>query len=60
MRVAAQKLDSLITHIGELITAAASANLIARRSGDAELQESTSRVSALIEQVREGAFSCAW
>ncbi len=56
VRVAAQKLDSLITHIGELITAAASANLIARRSGNAELQESTSRVSALIEQVREGAL----
>ena len=56
VRVAAQKLDSLITHIGELITAAASANLTARRSGNAELQESTSRVSALIEQVREGAL----
>lgn len=56
VRVAAQKLDSLITHIGELITAAASANLTARRSGNADLQESTSRVSALIEQVREGAL----
>ena len=56
VRVAAQKLDSLITHIGELITAAASANLIARRSGDAALQESTARVTALIEQVREGAL----
>ena len=56
VRVAAQKLDSLITHIGELITAAASANLIARRSGSSELQESTSRVTALIEQVREGAL----
>jgi two-component system chemotaxis sensor kinase CheA len=56
LRVAAQKLDSLITHIGELITAAASANLTARRSGNAALQESTARVSALIEQVREGAL----
>jgi two-component system, chemotaxis family, sensor kinase CheA len=56
VRVAAQKLDSLITHIGELITAAASANLTARRSGNADLQESTSRISALIEQVREGAL----
>jgi two-component system chemotaxis sensor kinase CheA len=56
VRVAAQKLDSLITHIGELITAAAGANLTARRSGNAELQEATSRVSALIEQVREGAL----
>ncbi|MGC1457720.1 MAG: chemotaxis protein CheA [Steroidobacteraceae bacterium] len=56
VRVAAEKLDSLITHIGELITAAAGANLTARRSGNAELQESTSRVSDLIEQVREGAL----
>lgn len=56
VRVAAQKLDSLITHIGELITAAAGANLTARRSGNAELLESTSRISALIEQVREGAL----
>ena len=56
VRVAAEKLDSLITHIGELITAAASANLTARRFGNAELQESTSRVSALIEQVREGSL----
>ncbi|HEY4340380.1 MAG TPA: chemotaxis protein CheA [Steroidobacteraceae bacterium] len=56
VRVAAQKLDSLIMHIGELITAAASANLIARRSGSAEMEESTSRVTTLIEQVREGAL----
>ena len=56
VRVAAEKLDGLITHIGELITAAAGANLMAGRSGNAELQESTSRVTALIEQVREGAL----
>jgi two-component system chemotaxis sensor kinase CheA len=56
IRVDAAKLDSLITTIGELITAAASANLLARRSGGSELQESTSTLTSLVEQVREGAL----
>jgi two-component system chemotaxis sensor kinase CheA len=56
IRVDAAKLDSLITTIGELITAAAGANLLARRSGGSELQESTSTLSSLVEQVREGAL----
>jgi two-component system, chemotaxis family, sensor kinase CheA len=56
VRVDAAKLDSLITHIGELITAAATANLVAKRSGNRELEECTASVSALIEQVREGSL----
>jgi two-component system chemotaxis sensor kinase CheA len=56
IRVDAAKLDSLITTIGELITAAAGANLLARRSGGSELQESTSTLTSLVEQVREGAL----
>jgi two-component system, chemotaxis family, sensor kinase CheA len=56
IRVDANKLDQLITHIGELITAAATANLVARRSGNSELEELTSNVAALIEQVREGSL----
>ena len=56
IRVDAAKLDSLITTIGELITAAAGANLLARRSGGSELQESTSTLSSLVEQVRESAL----
>jgi two-component system, chemotaxis family, sensor kinase CheA len=56
VRVDAAKLDSLITHIGELIIAAAGANLLARRSGSSELQETTSTLSSLVEQVREGAL----
>jgi two-component system chemotaxis sensor kinase CheA len=56
IRVDAAKLDSLITTIGELNTAAAGANLLARRSGGSELQESTSTLSSLVEQVREGAL----
>ena len=56
VRVDAAKLDSLITRIGELIIAAAGTNLLARRTGDSELEESTSTLSGLVEQVREGAL----
>ncbi len=56
IRVDALKLDNLITRIGELITATASASLAARRSGSSELDESTSTLAALVEQVREGAL----
>lgn len=56
VRVDAAKLDNLITRIGELIIAAAGANLLARRTGNSELQESTSTLAGLVEQVREGAL----
>jgi two-component system, chemotaxis family, sensor kinase CheA len=56
IRVDAAKLDYLITRIGELIIAAAGANLLARRAGNSELEESTSTLSSLVEQVREGAL----
>ena len=56
IRVDAGKLDYLITRIGELIIAAAGANLLARRTGNSELEESTSTLSSLVEQVREGAL----
>lgn len=56
VRVDAAKLDFLITRIGELIIAAAGTNLLARRTGDSELEESTSTLSGLVEQVREGAL----
>jgi two-component system chemotaxis sensor kinase CheA len=56
IRVDAAKLDSLITRVGELIIAAAGADLLARRSGSIELKESTSALSSLVEQVREGAL----
>jgi two-component system chemotaxis sensor kinase CheA len=56
VRVDAVKLDYLITRIGELIIAAAGANLLARRAGNSELEESTSTLSGLVEQVREGAL----
>jgi two-component system, chemotaxis family, sensor kinase CheA len=56
IRVDAAKLDHLITSIGELITAAAGTNLLARRSGSTDLVESASTLSSLVEQVREGAL----
>ncbi len=56
IRVDATKLDYLISSIGELITAAAGTNLLARRTGSSELVESTSTLSSLIEQVRESAL----
>jgi two-component system chemotaxis sensor kinase CheA len=56
VRVDAQKLDGLITRVGELIITAAGANLLARRSGNGDLIEVTSTLAGLIEQVRESAL----
>ena len=56
IRVDAHKLDRLITHIGELIIAAAAANLAARRAGKTDIEEHTSTVAALVEEVRENAL----
>ncbi len=56
VRVDAAKLDTLITRIGELIIAAAGASLMARKVGNAPLEEQVSTLTSLVEQVREGAF----
>ena len=56
VRVDADKLDRLINLVGELITAAAGAKLIARRTNDAELQERNSILSDLVEEVRDSAL----
>ena len=56
IRIDADKLDQLINLIGELTIAGASANLVARRAQSAELQESTSVLSSLVEQVRDSAL----
>ena len=56
IRVDAAKLDYLITSIGELITAAAGTDLLARRSRNIDLVESTATLSSLIEQVRDSAL----
>lgn len=56
IRVDADKLDQLINLVGELIIAGAGVNLIARRTQNAELQESTSKLSTLVEEVRDSAL----
>jgi len=56
IRVDAEKLDHLITRIGELIIAAAGAQLAARQARDGELVEHTSTLAGLVEQVRESAL----
>ncbi|WP_088279347.1 chemotaxis protein CheA [Ideonella sp. A 288] len=56
IRVDADKLDQLINLVGELIIAGASVNLIAHRARITELQESTSKLSMLVEEVRDSAL----
>ncbi len=56
VRVDAHKLDRLIDLVGELIIAAASADLAARRTRNAELQECNSVLSGLVQEVRDSAM----
>jgi two-component system chemotaxis sensor kinase CheA len=56
IRVDSLKLDSLITRIGELITAVAGANLVARRSGSRDFEECMANVTSLVEEIREGSL----
>lgn len=57
IKVEAGKLDSLINLIGELVIAGAAANLVARRSQQSALVESTQTIANLIEQIRAGTLS---
>jgi two-component system chemotaxis sensor kinase CheA len=56
IRVPAEKLDSLISLVGELVIAGAGANLLARQLGDARLVESTQVMGDLVEEIRNGAL----
>jgi two-component system chemotaxis sensor kinase CheA len=56
IRVDADKLDQLINLVGELIIAGANVKLIAHRSQVIELEESTSKLSTLVEEVRDSAL----
>jgi two-component system chemotaxis sensor kinase CheA len=56
VRVQADKLDALINLVGELVIAGAGANVLAHRSGDSAMQEATSLVSRLVEEIRDGAL----
>ncbi|MCK9689170.1 chemotaxis protein CheA [Scleromatobacter humisilvae] len=56
VRVDADKLDRLINLVGELIIAAAGANLVAKRTRNLELIERNSTLSDLVEEVRDSAL----
>lgn len=56
IRVDADKLDQLINLVGELIIVGAGVNLVARRAGISDLQERTSKLSTLVEEVRDSAL----
>ena len=56
VRVDADKLDQLINLVGELIIAGASVNMIAHRAKVIELEEATSKLSMLVEEVRDSAL----
>lgn len=56
VRVNADKLDELINLVGELVIASAGASLLARTCHNDSLQESTSRVSGLVEEILDGAL----
>jgi two-component system, chemotaxis family, sensor kinase CheA len=57
IRVDAERLDSLINLIGELIIAGAGVNLIARCTGNASLLEASSTMARLVEDVRASALN---
>ena len=56
IRVDADKLDQLINLVGGLIIASASVNLTARKLQSSELQDSTAKLSMLVEEVRDSAL----
>jgi two-component system chemotaxis sensor kinase CheA len=56
VRVNADKLDELINLVGELVIASAGATLLARTCDNDPLQESTSTVSGLVEEILDGAL----
>ncbi|WP_124552175.1 chemotaxis protein CheA [Methylophilus methylotrophus] len=57
IRIDANKLDELINLVGELIIAGAGATLIADRIGDSAMNEATSNIATLVEQVRDSALA---
>ncbi|WP_459206802.1 chemotaxis protein CheA [Pseudomonas sp. MLB6B] len=56
VRVNADKLDALINLVGELVIASAGASLLARACDNDPLQEATSTVSGLVEDILDGAL----
>jgi len=56
IRVDAERLGQLITLVGELIIASARTQMIGSRFKDTDLQDSTSALAGLVEQVRDSAL----
>jgi two-component system chemotaxis sensor kinase CheA len=56
VRVNADKLDELINLVGELVIASAGSSLLARSCNNDPLQEATSTVSGLVEEILDGAL----
>jgi two-component system chemotaxis sensor kinase CheA len=56
VRIHADKLDQLIDLVGEMVIAGAGANLLAQRSGQSDLMESTSILLRLVEDIRDSAL----
>ncbi|TAL35027.1 MAG: chemotaxis protein CheA [Spirochaetes bacterium] len=57
MRVDGEKLDQLINFVGELVSAGENVKQLAAQRADADLIESASRMSRLIEQIRENSMN---
>ncbi|WP_018151816.1 chemotaxis protein CheA [Leeia oryzae] len=57
IRVDAEKLDTLINLIGELVIAGAGVNIVAHRSGQTDMLEAASTLSRLVEEVRDSALN---
>ena len=57
VRVRADKLDELITLVGELVIASAGTRLLAMRAGGGELIESAATMEQLVEEIRDGALT---
>ncbi|ALD98951.1 chemotaxis protein CheA [Pseudomonas syringae] len=56
VRVNADKLDELINLVGELVIASAGTSLLAKSCDNDPLQEASSTVSGLVEQILDGAL----
>ncbi|WP_310447031.1 chemotaxis protein CheA [Thiobacillus sp.] len=56
IRVHADKLDSLINLVGELVIAGAGVGLMAARNKDGAMMESVSGMARLVEDIRDGAM----
>ncbi|TAJ77839.1 MAG: chemotaxis protein CheA [Gallionellaceae bacterium] len=56
IRIRADKLDHLINLVGEMVIAGAATSLLAQRTRDPALLESTSTLSRLVEEIRDSAL----